>query len=148
MAADTNEQKYRRLIDEGFNKGNLAAVDEIVSADLKEHENMPPGITPGLEGLKILITGMRAGFPDQKSTIEDIAVDGDKIWSRIVIRATNTGPFMGMPPTGKRVTVDVMDLCRFSGGKIVEHWGLTDNLSMMQQLGAIPAPGEAAQARH
>ena len=55
---------------------------------------------------------------------------------------------MGMPPTGKRVTVDVMDLCRFSGGKIVEHWGLTDNLSMMQQLGAIPAPGEAAQARH
>ncbi|TMG41616.1 MAG: ester cyclase, partial [Chloroflexi bacterium] len=58
------------------------------------------------------------------------------------------GPFMGMAPTGMRVVVVVMDLCRFSGGKIVEHWGLTDNLSMMQQLGAIPAPVEAAQARH
>ena len=142
MAADTNEQKYRRLIDEGFNKGNLAAVDEIVSADLKEHENMPPGITPGLEGLKILITGMRAGFPDQKSTIEDIAVDGDKIWSRIVIRATNTGPFMGMPPTGKRVTdIGGIDIVEVKGSKLGDHWGYVDSTSMMTQLGLLPPMG-------
>ncbi len=147
MAADRNEENYRRLIEEGFNKGNLAAVDEIVSADLKEHENMPPGIVPGREGLKQLITALRTGFPDGKSTIEDIAVDGDKVWARVSARATNTGPFMGMPPTGKRVNFEVMDLCRFAGGKIVEHWGVTDNLVMMQQLGLAPAPEEAGQAR-
>jgi predicted ester cyclase len=147
MAADSNEQRYRRLIDEGFNKGNLAAVDELVSADLEEHEQLPPGMTPGREGLKTLITSMRTAFPDNKSTIEDFAVDGEKTWSRIVVRGTNTGPFMGMPPTGKRVTFEVMDLCRFAGGKVVEHWGVSDNFAMMQQLGAIPAPAESAQAR-
>ena len=148
MSAETNKETYRRLMDEGFNKGNLAAVDEIVSADLKEHENMPPGMVPGREGLKALITALRTGFPDGKSTIDDITADGEKVWSRATARGTNTGPFMGMPPTGKRVTYEFLDVCRFAGGKIVEHWGVTDSLAMMQQLGVIPAPGEAAEARH
>jgi len=148
MAADKNEETYRRLIDEGFNKGNLAAVDEIVAADLKEHENMPPGFTPGREGLKALITALRTAFPDGRTTIDDITVAGDKVWSRGTNRGTNTGPFMGMPATGKKVTYEFMDTCRFAGGKLVEHWGVTDGVAMMQQLGSIPAPGEAAQARH
>lgn len=145
MSAETNKQTYRRLIEEGFNRGNLVTVDEVVSADLKEHENMPPGFKPGREGLKALITALRTAFPDGTSSIEDLTTDGEKVWSRVVVRATNTGPFMGMPPTGKRVTFDVMDLCRFAGGKIVEHWGVTDNLAMMQQLGLVPTPEEAAQ---
>ena len=148
MAANKNEENYRRLIEEGFNKGNMAAVDEVVSADLKEHENMPPGIPPGLAGLKILIGALRAAFPDGKTTIDDITMDGDKVWSRGTSRGTNTGPFMGMPPTGKRVTYEFMDVCLFAGGKIVEHWGVTDSLVMMQQLGVVPTPEEAAQARH
>ena len=147
MSAKTNEEAYRRLIEEGFGRGNLAAVDEIVSADLKEHENMPPGFPAGREGLKALIAAMQTGFPDGTSTIEDITAEGDKIWSRVLVRGTNTGSFMGMPPTGKPVRFEVMDLCRFADGKVVEHWGVSDNLAMMQQLGAVPTPEEAAEAR-
>lgn len=147
MSADTNKQAYRRLIEEGFGKGNLAAVDEIVSADLIEHEELPPGFPSGLPGLKALITSLRTAFPDEKSTIEDITADGDKVWARVRAQATNTGPFMGMPATGKRVNIEAIDICRFAGGKVVEHWGVTDNLAMMQQLGVVPAPGPAAEAR-
>lgn len=147
MSAELNKQGYRRLIEEGFGSGNLAAVDEVVSADLNEHEALPPGMPAGREGLKALISALRAAFPDGKTTIEDIAEDGDKVWARLRIQGTNTGPFMGMPATGKRVTFEVMDLCRFSGGKLVEHWGVADNLAMMQQLGLVPTPEEAAQSR-
>jgi predicted ester cyclase len=147
MSAEINEKNYRRLMEEGFNKGSLAAVDETVAADLEEHENLPPGIPPGRDGLKQLITAIRTAFPDVKTTIEDIAVHDDKVWARIVVRATNTGSFMSMPPTGKRVTYEVMDLTRFAGGKIVEHWGVADMLGLMQQLGVVPQPEQLAQAR-
>jgi predicted ester cyclase len=88
-----------------------------------------------------------SAFPDGRPRIEDITAEGDKVWARVVSHATNTGPFMGKPATGKRVSVEIIDICRFADGKLVEHWGLTDRLSLMQQLGVIPAPGEVAQLR-
>jgi predicted ester cyclase len=143
MSADSNVALYRRLIEEVFNQGKLETVDELVSADLKEHEQLPPEFRPGREGLKQLVQALRVAFPDGKTTIEDLAVDGDKVWARNRSRGTNTGWFMGMPATGKIVDFEIMDLCRFAGGKIVEHWGVSDNMAMMQQLGMIPAPGQA-----
>ena len=142
MSADRNEAVYRRLIEEVFNQGNLETVDELVSADLKEHEQLPPGFRPGREGLKQLVLALRTAFPDGKTTVEDLAVDGDKVWARNRSRGTNTGRFMGMPSTGKTIDFEIMDLCRFAGGKIVEHWGVSDNMAMMQQLGVIAAPGQ------
>lgn len=142
MSPESNDALYRRFIDEVFNQGNLETVDELVSADLNEHEQLPPGFRPGREGLKDLIKALRAAFPDGKTSVEDIAIDGDKVWARNRSRGTNTGPFMGMPATGKIVEFEIMDLCRFDGGKIVEHWGVADNIAMMQQLGVVPAPGQ------
>jgi steroid delta-isomerase-like uncharacterized protein len=99
-----------------------------------------PGIdTSGPEGIKRLVAMFRAAFPDLKISAEDMIADGDKVAVRSVMRGTHKGEFMGVPATGKRVEVSGIDIVRFEGGKAVEHWGITDNMSMMQQLGAMPS---------
>jgi predicted ester cyclase len=127
----------RRLIDEGFNKGNLSAVDETVSPDMQEHQRFDPPLPKGPEGTKALISSLRDMFPDIRLTIEDAAVEGDKVWIRMVARGTNAGKVMGRPPTGKKMEIDVFDVCRIRNGKIVEHWGVPDQLSMLEQIGII-----------
>jgi steroid delta-isomerase-like uncharacterized protein len=145
--SETNKQLYRQLIQEAFDRGDLATVDRIVSPDLEEHEKPPAGIPANREGLKTLITSLRAAFPDLKSTIEDITADGDKVWARLTVQGTNKGSFMGAPPTSKKVNFEVMDVVRISDGKIVEHWGVTDNLGFMQQLGIVQVPWEVTAGR-
>jgi predicted ester cyclase len=84
----------------------------------------------------------RSAFPDFKATINDIIAEGDKVVIRMTWNGTHRGEFMGIPPTGKRVSFGVFDILRIAGGKFVEHWGQMDSMLMMQQLGVIPAPGE------
>jgi steroid delta-isomerase-like uncharacterized protein len=138
MPQGNNVSLFRMLIEEGFNKGNLSALDGLVTPDFKERQN---GINPPtLEGLKHSINGLRTAFPDLNLIIEDIVIDDDRIWARIKARGTHRGSMMGLPPSGKAITVDVIDVCRFADGKIAEHWGVADRLGMMQQIGAIPPP--------
>ena len=85
---------------------------------------------------------MRTAFPDLKFTVNDMAAKGDKVWVYITISGTQDGPFMDMPASGKKVNVDGFDLVRFANGKAVEHWGLSDDMAMMTQLGAISAHQE------
>lgn len=127
----------RRLIEEGFNKGNLSAVDETVSINIKEYQRFDPPLPSGSAGTKALITGLRGMFPDLKLTIEDIAVEGDKVWIRMRAKGTNGGSIMGKPPTGKWMEIDIIDVCRVSDGKIVEHWGVPDQLGMLEQIGML-----------
>jgi steroid delta-isomerase-like uncharacterized protein len=135
---EQNKEIFRRLIAEGFNKGDLNKLDELFASDFKEHQN---GVEPPtLEGLKTMIRELRSVLPDLNVTIEDITADGDKVWARLVGRGTHRGKFMGVPPTGKAVTVDIIDVCRFEEGKIVEHWGVPDRLGMMEQLGTMQRP--------
>jgi len=138
MIEEQNKRVFGRLIEEGFNNGNLAGLDELFAANFKEHQDgmLPPNI----EGVKGAIRSLRAAFPDLMLTIEEIFADGDKTWARITARGTHRGQFMHLPPTGKTITIGVIDICRFEGGKIVEHWGVADRLAMMQQIGAIPQP--------
>ena len=137
---EENKAKMRRLIDEGFNQGNLGVVDELIAPDAVDH-NLPPGIGPGAEGLKQLITMFRTAFPDMHLATEDVIAEGDKVVARSTIRGTHKGEFMGIAPTGKQVTISGIDIVRSEGGKMVEHWGLTDDMGMMQQLGVIPEQG-------
>ena len=81
-----------------------------------------------------------SAFPDTQMTVEDELADGDKVATRWTATGTHTGELMGIPPTGKQVTVTGMDINRLVGGKIVEHWGEFDQMGMMQQLGVVPAP--------
>ena len=95
---------------------------------------------PNVEGVKGAIAGLRTPFPDLKLTIEEILASGEKTWARITARGSHQAPFMGRPPTGKSFVITVIDICRFENGKIVEHWGVADRLSLMGQLGLLPRP--------
>lgn len=142
MHSRTNQEVFRIVIEEGFGKGNLEALDECFPATFEEHQY---GLPSTLSGLKQVITSLRKGIPDLKHTIEETVVAGDKLWARLTGRGTHSGPFMGVPPTGKPFTITVIDICRFDGGKIVEHWGVPDRFALMHQLGLLPTP--AAERR-
>lgn len=133
MSAETD--LYERLMRDGFGAGNLAVVDEIVSPDFVEHQR---GLAQGREGIKGAVIQLRKWFSDFTLTPEAIVQGGDTVWGRNKARGTNTGSVMGHPPTGIQVEVDVIDIIRFRDGKAVEHWGVPDQLGMMQQIGIIP----------
>jgi steroid delta-isomerase-like uncharacterized protein len=143
MAAEQDKALIGRFVDEIFNRGNMSLADEVMTPDFVEHEQLPPGIPSGREGVKVLASMMRSAFPDFKATIEDIIAEGDKVVIRMTWSGTHKGEFMGIPATGKRVSIGVIDILRMDGGKCVEHWGQMDSMGMMQQIGAIPAPVEA-----
>jgi len=140
--AVSNESIYRRLIEEGFNQGNLAVVDELCAPDAREHQR---GSEDGPAGAKRTSTYLRSVFPDFKITIDEVVVVGDKVWARQKGGGTNLGSFAGHPPTGRKAFIDVIDVCRIEGGKIVEHWGVPDQLGMMMALGLVAPPSRPAQ---
>ncbi len=141
MGVAENKALVRRFLDEGFEKGDMAVVDELIAEDAVDHE-APPGLPPGREGIKMFLNMFRSAFSDLRFEIEDEIGEGDLVAQRITIHATHTGDFMGIPATGKRIAVSGIDITRVENGKLVEHWGATDNLGMMQQLGVIPTPGQ------
>jgi predicted ester cyclase len=141
-AGERNAAIFRRIIEEGFNQGDLAVLDEFVAPDMREHQS---GLRSGLEGLRATITGLRRDFPDFTLTIEDLAEDGDKVWARLRGRGSHRAGFFGLPRAGKPMAVDVIDICRFEGGKMVEHWGVPDRFSMLEQLGLLPPPEAPAE---
>ncbi len=126
-----------RFYDEVINGGNLDLLDELVHDDFVEHEEMP-GMPTDKEAPRIFVEMMRTGFPDFHATIEDIVVEGDKAVIRAQFTGTHRGEFMGIPATGNKIDFSVMDMVRVKDGKAIEHWGVTDAMTMMQQLGVIP----------
>jgi predicted ester cyclase len=135
MSDEKHMQVFRLLIEEGFNKGNLSALDELCAPGFVEQQD---GITPPtVEGLKGAIISLRTPFPDLNLTIDEIIASGDKTWARITGRGTHRGTFMGQAPTGKSFAITVIDICRFEDNKISEHWGVADRLGLMAQLGLL-----------
>ena len=142
MSTEENKALTRRMVEEIFNRGNISRIDEFLAPDFVEREELPPGIPSGREGVMQLTTMLRSAFPDFEATIEDLVAEGDRVVLRQIWSGTHQGEFMGVPPTGKRVSIGVIDILRVDGGRFVEHWGLMDSMGMMQQLGAIPTPGQ------
>src|SRR3954452_2794651 len=100
------EEAYHRLIQVGFSQGKVAVVDDLFSPDFVEHQ---AGVRPATaEGVKELIAYLHRALPDLTCTIEDIAVVGDKVWGRLHARGTHRGSFMGVPPTGNTVDVEII----------------------------------------
>lgn len=136
MSEEQNKRTFETVIEEAYSKGNVDVLSEAFAPNFIEHQ---AGIVPPtVEGIKRSIAFLRGAFPDLQLTIEEIIASGDRTWARITGRGTHQGPFMGVPPTGKPIVVTVMDECRFENGKIVEHWGVADQLAVMAQLGALP----------
>ncbi len=132
---EENTATFRRAIEEGWNKGNLAAIDELFAPDFVEHQ---AGIAPGRDGVKGSIQVLRSAFADLHLHVEDAVADGDRVWLRLHATGTHEGPFMGMPATGRRIDITVIDIARIVDGRLVEHWGVADRLGVAQQIGLAP----------
>ena len=131
-----SEEVVRRLLDEGFSRGRLEVVDELVAVGMREHQLREPGHSAGPAGVKAVIASLRSAFSDFQLSIQDLAVVGDVVWTRNVATGTHDGPFRNRPPTGRRIAITVFDVMRVEHGQIVEHWGLPDHLTLMHQIGA------------
>jgi predicted ester cyclase len=143
MSTEDNKAAVRHFYEEVINKKNLAAIDEFIDPHGIDHA-LPPGMPGGIEGSKQFIGMYLTAFPDLHFTVEDMIAEGDRVVSRLTTRGTHKGALMGIPPTGKQVTITGIDINRMVGGKSVEHWLEMDTMGMMQQLGVIPAPGQAS----
>jgi steroid delta-isomerase-like uncharacterized protein len=139
---EQNKQLAHRLPTEALNKGNLAAVDDVVAPNAIDH-NGPPGFPAGREGWKQYIPAFRKAFPDLQYTIENEIAEGDRVVLHTVGRGTMKGDFMGMHASGKQATWTEIHIFRFKDGKVVEHWSTMDMMGMLQQLGFIPAMAQA-----
>jgi predicted ester cyclase len=142
MSTEENKALAYRYYAEMNKQNYLALFDEIAAPDLVWHD-APPGTPPGRAGTKQVHTAFFTGFPDMHATVADLIAEGDKVVVRGTLHGTHQGEFMGIPPTGKVVTVTFIAICRFVGGKEVEHWGVGDMLGWLQQLGAIPQMAHA-----
>jgi len=136
MSAEENREIVRRFWGV-WEEGKLGLVDELVAPDYVNHSPGMPGQPEGPEGVKAVVSMFRAGMPDLRVVIEDMIAEGDKVMMRYKIEGTHEGELFGVPPTGRRVSVESITVERVSSGKIREHWRVTDTLDMMQQLGAI-----------
>jgi steroid delta-isomerase-like uncharacterized protein len=136
-----NKAIVRRVFDEVWVKGNMAVVDELIAPNHVDHRAMP-GMPPGREGVKQLVSMYRGAFPDFRATIEDQLAEGDKVVTRWSAQGTHRGALMGIPATGKQVKFSGITINRIVGGKVSESWASVDQLGIMQQLGLVPSPGQ------
>jgi steroid delta-isomerase-like uncharacterized protein len=142
----TDDNKaIRRRYHDAWNAGDVDALNSIMASDVVNHSPLQ-GQAEGIDGFKEAIQWMRAGVPDLAIVIDSTVAEGDLVATRWTGSGTQTGTLMGIPPTGRPVTVSGIDICRIADGRIVEYWQVLDTLSMLQQLGAIPSPQETAAA--
>lgn len=138
--SDQNKELMERFYAEVVNGGNLDLIDELLADDFVEHEEVP-GLPKDREGVKQFFTMMRAAFPDVNFAPERMLAEGDVVAARVTIRGTHRGEFMGIPATGRAVEFQAMDLIQFADGVATAHWGVTDMVALLTQLGAMPEPG-------
>ncbi len=137
MSTEENKAIDRRIVEEVWNRKNLALVDELVDANFVLHGVGGPDLK-GPEGFKQFVNINATAFPDFHVTIEDMIAEGDKVVSRVTAWGTHQGDFMGIAPTGKQFEVTAIIISRYAGGKMVEGWLVNDVLGMMQQIGVVP----------
>ena len=122
---------------EAFNAGDLRALDALLADVFVEHEDTP-GIPPTKEGLKQFIGMTRRAFPDALFEVADIAAEGNRVWARVVVTGTQRGEYFGIPPPVNRFASKYSTFAEPPAYQIVEHWGLSDQMGLMRQLGVLP----------
>jgi steroid delta-isomerase-like uncharacterized protein len=132
----------QRFYDEVLSQGNVDNLDELVTDDVIDHEAFP-GQPEGKDGVRWFAEMMRSAFSDLKVTLGESLESGDLACARVTIAGRHTGEFMGVPASDKSFEIESIDIIRIEDGRCAEHWGVTDNMSLMQQLGAIPEPAQA-----
>lgn len=143
MSTEANKAIVRRLVEEGINQANESVFLELLSPEVIDHYARP-GLPPGRAGWNSYRKLFGAAFPDGRWAITSIIAEDDLVAAHASFTGTHQGEFLGIPPTGRQVTVSAIYICRLVGGKIVERWANSDELGMLRQLGAIPALEQAA----
>lgn len=142
--SEQDKVTLRRFPLEILNEGKIDVIDEVLAADYVEHS--PFGYPATREGAKSFVRDFRSAVPDLKYTVNREISEGDFVVQHVTASGTLKGEFMGMPATGKSATWDEVHIVRVVGGRGVEHWGLVDQLGMLQQLGLAPAPPQSQAA--
>lgn len=141
--SDQNKDLARRFYEEVLNTGNIDRVPEFCADDIVDHEEGPPGTPEGIEGVKAFVQMFHDGFSDVHASVEEVLADGDRVVARVRFTGTHDGDFMGIPASGKKIDMETIDIVRVADGKAAEHWGVTDNMKLMQQIGAVPEEAPA-----
>ena len=136
VAVNDLKAMMRRFVDEYQIGRRDEVADELLAVDFINH-SAPPGLPPGREGVKVLFAMFWSAFPDLRAEIHDMLVEGTTVVTRKTLRGTHTGDFMGIAPTGRPVSIEIIDMVRAREGLFVEHWGVFDQLGVLQQLGVI-----------
>ena len=134
--SEENKALFQQIMD-GMNAKDLSVIDWLVDQNVVDHDPAP-GQAPGPEGVKAMMQMFISGFPDLKVTVNQLIAERDVVVGAITTEGTQTGEFMGIPATGKKISITEMHMVRFANGKAVEHWGVADAMGMMQQLGVVP----------
>ncbi|MBV9279943.1 MAG: ester cyclase [Chloroflexi bacterium] len=145
MAHEENKALIRRLFEEVFNQGRDDVVDEIIAPNYVARFPGRPDPLRGPDGVKQNQRVFRTAFPDIHETVEEMITQGDRLAVRWTGSGTQHGPLMGIPPTGKQVTVTGISIFRIADGKVVEGWISMDLLAVLQQLGAMPPSAQPQQ---
>lgn len=144
MTLDDNKALVRRFIKEIFVEGRRETVDELLADDFIAHTW--PSTGHPKDDLKSAIDRTSKGLANPTFTIDDLIAEDDQVAARLTTSATQVGPFMGMPPSGKTYKIEEIHIFRIRGGKVTEHWHQFDQMGMMKQLGAMPgASAESAE---
>jgi predicted ester cyclase len=125
----------RDYLDQVWNKGNRSIIDTYIAVGYKQHAR---GTPPGRDGVKSFFAMIDSAFAGATYEFADLIADGDKVAWRWTLRAKHTGPFQGLPATGRPVAITGMSMVRVANGKLAEHWGEQDMLGLLQQLGVLP----------
>jgi predicted ester cyclase len=144
LSLDENKAIVRRFVEEVQSQHNLEVSDELMDPGMIDHyyqmQGLPEPNLNKVEAFKKFYSGLLAAFPDAKAEIHNMIAEGDLVATHKTLHCTHKGEFMGIPPTGKKVEVDIIDIFRIAGGKMVEHWGIINWTSIMQQLGVTQPP--------
>lgn len=140
-ALEANKNAFQRFVDQVINAHNVNMIDSFCHADFVNHNPDPGHSGKGIDDLKTTFTEFFTAFPDMKGTVNFMVAEGDKVVAHLNLSGTNTGPMGNMTPTNKPMSMDGIDIITIKDGKATERWGFFDNMSMMVQLGLMPAPG-------
>jgi steroid delta-isomerase-like uncharacterized protein len=146
MSAEQNKAIVRRIYKEYLDELDPAAADELLADDVVLHGVRAFGEGYGRETVKEGFSAFLSSFAERHTDVEDLIAEGDRIVARHTHHLRHVNEVYGIPPTGKQLSVWGIDIFRFENGKIVEWWIIDDNLGMMEQLGAIPNPGQSEEA--
>jgi ketosteroid isomerase-like protein len=129
----TNLECFKAIVERGFSRGDLTVADEVCADGLIEHQYLAKTDLPGPQILKAQIEDARRGIEGLTFAVEAAVEAGDTVWARGKVTGAD-------PRSGKPVAIDVIDVCRFADGKLVEHWGVPDRFALLHQIGALPPP--------